>query len=163
MVLFGVKDLHSAMELGKEAADYVTSNFEPPVKLEFEKIYFPYLLMNKKRYAGLYWTKEDKFDKIDTKGIESVRRDNCPLVKLVIDTCLQKLLVEKNVLAAQNFAKQLIADLLQNKLDMSLLVISKQLSKNAEDYDAKQAHVELAAKFVSIYFCHLLLILSFYS
>lgn len=33
--------------------------------------------MNKKRYAGVYWTKPDKYDKIDTKGIENVRRDNC--------------------------------------------------------------------------------------
>lgn len=47
--------------------------FPPPVKLEFEKVYFPYLLMNKKRYAGLYWSKPDTYDKMDTKGIETVR------------------------------------------------------------------------------------------
>lgn len=32
--------------------------------------------MSKKRYAGLYWTKSDHWDKIDTKGIETVRRDS---------------------------------------------------------------------------------------
>lgn len=37
--------------------------------------------MNKKRYAGLLWTKKEKFDKMDAKGIETVRRDNCGLVK----------------------------------------------------------------------------------
>lgn len=37
--------------------------------------------MNRKRYAGLLWTKADKYDKIDTKGIESVRRDNCFLIR----------------------------------------------------------------------------------
>lgn len=41
-----------------------------PIKLEFEKVYFPYLLISKKRYAGLYWTKPEKWDKMDTKGIE---------------------------------------------------------------------------------------------
>jgi len=40
--------------------------------------------MNKKRYAGLLWTKTDKFDKMDAKGIETVRRDNCGLVKDVV-------------------------------------------------------------------------------
>jgi DNA polymerase delta subunit 1 len=30
-------------------------------------VYFPYLLMNKKRYAGLLWTKPDKWDKMDSK------------------------------------------------------------------------------------------------
>lgn len=56
--------------LGSEAAALVTGSFKQPIKLEFEKIYFPYLLINKKRYAGLYWTKLDKPDKMDTKGIE---------------------------------------------------------------------------------------------
>jgi len=41
-----------------------------PIKLEFEKVYYPYLLINKKRYAGLYWTKPEKYDKMDSKGIE---------------------------------------------------------------------------------------------
>jgi DNA polymerase delta subunit 1 len=49
MVKFGITDAARAMELGKEAADRVTKLFPPPVKLEFEKIYFPFLLMNKKR------------------------------------------------------------------------------------------------------------------
>lgn len=43
-----------------------------------------------------------------------------------------------------SFAKQTIADLLRNKIDMSQLVISKQLSKL--DYAGKQAHVELAER-----------------
>ncbi|KAH7826734.1 DNA polymerase delta catalytic subunit [Monocercomonoides exilis] len=146
MVKFGMKDLHTAMERGREAAAFITSQFAPPVKLEFEKVYWPYLLMSKKRYAGLFWTKEDKFDKIDTKGIETVRRDNCPMVRLVVETCLQKILVARDLEGAQNFAKQIIADLLQNKLDMSLLVISKQFSRPAKMYDSKQPHVELAER-----------------
>ena len=44
--------------------------FINPIKLEFEKVYYPYLLINKKRYAGLYWTKPEKYDKMDAKGIE---------------------------------------------------------------------------------------------
>ncbi len=55
---------------GSEAAAFVTGFFKKPIKLEFEKVYFPYLLINKKRYAGLYWTKPEKWDKMDTKGIE---------------------------------------------------------------------------------------------
>ena len=56
--------------LGKEAADFVTQKFVKPIKLEFEKVYYPYLLISKKRYAGLYWTKLEKYDKMDSKGIE---------------------------------------------------------------------------------------------
>ena len=45
-----------------------------------------------------------------------------------------------------SYTKQTISDLLQNKIDMSQLVISKSLSKSGEEYAGKQAHVELAEK-----------------
>ncbi|KAJ1733356.1 DNA-directed DNA polymerase delta [Coemansia biformis] len=144
MVKFGVSDLADAMRLGQEAADFVTTKFISPIKLEFEKVYFPYLLINKKRYAGLYWTRPDKYDKLDTKGLETVRRDNCQLVPLVLNTCLKMMLIDRDVDGAVSYTKGVIADLLQNKIDLSMLVISKQLSKT--DYAAKQAHVELAER-----------------
>ncbi|TVY49061.1 DNA polymerase delta catalytic subunit [Lachnellula occidentalis] len=144
MVKFGVKDLAEAMKLGEEAAAYVSSKFIKPIKLEFEKVYFPYLLINKKRYAGLYWTNPDKYDKMDTKGIETVRRDNCRLVQNVIETVLRMILMDRDVQGAQDYVKDTISDLLQNKIDMSKLVITKALAK--ADYTAKQAHVELAER-----------------
>ncbi|EWC46541.1 DNA polymerase delta catalytic subunit [Drechslerella stenobrocha 248] len=144
MIKFGPKDLKKVMELGQEAADYVSSKFINPIKLEFEKVYFPYLLINKKRYAGLYWTNPVKYDKMDTKGIETVRRDNCRLVQTVIETVLKKILIEQDENGAQTYVKDIISDLLQNKIDMSNLVITKALSK--ENYAAKQAHVELAER-----------------
>ncbi|RPA95975.1 hypothetical protein L873DRAFT_1812061 [Choiromyces venosus 120613-1] len=144
MVKFGPKDLPTAMELGKEAAEFVSQKFPTPIKLEFEKVYFPYLLINKKRYAGLYWTNTEKHDKMDSKGIETVRRDNCMLVQVCIETVLRKLLIDQDVEGAQTYVKDLISDLLQNRIDMSQLVITKALTKN--DYTAKQAHVELAER-----------------
>lgn len=45
---------------------------------------------------------------------------------------------------AQAFVKQTISDLLQNKVDLSQLVITKALSK--ADYSNKQVHVELAER-----------------
>ncbi|KAI4209263.1 MAG: hypothetical protein LQ351_007803 [Letrouitia transgressa] len=144
MVKFGPKELEKAMQLGEEAANYVSSKFIKPIKLEFEKVYFPYLLINKKRYAGLYWTNTEKYDKMDSKGIETVRRDNCRLVQTVIETILRKILIDQDVQGAQDYVKDTISSLLQNKIDMSNLVITKALSKN--DYTAKQAHVELAER-----------------
>jgi DNA polymerase delta subunit 1 len=101
MVKFGTKDLAEAMKLGEEAATFVSSEFIKPIKLEFEKVYFPYLLINKKRYAGLYWTNPNKYDKMDTKGIETVRRDNCRLVQNVIETVLRMILIDQDVQGAQ--------------------------------------------------------------
>ena len=44
------------------------------------------------------------------------------------------------------FAKSVISDLLRNKMDISQLVITKELTKTEKEYAAKQAHVELANK-----------------
>ncbi len=148
MVKFGVHDVVTAMPLAEEAAKLVSAEFPSPIKLEFEKVYMPYLLMNKKRYAGLLWTNAEKYDKMDTKGLETVRRDNCMLVRIVVETCLHKILVDRDVEGAISYSKEVISQLLQDKIDISLLVITKSLGKGveSEDYVAKQAHVELAMR-----------------
>lgn len=146
MVQFGVSTVKDAMDLGKEAAEHISGTFTKPIKLEFEKVYCPYLLISKKRYAGLFWTKEDSHDKMDTKGIETVRRDNCLLVKNLVNDCLHKILIEKNIPAAVQHVKNAISDLLMNRMDLSLLVITKGLTKTGDDYEVKTAHVELAER-----------------
>lgn len=145
MIKFGAgKPLKECMRLGEEAAEAISSIFPKPVKLEFEKCYYPYLLVSKKRYAGLLWTNVEKYDKMDCKGIESVRRDNCRLVANVISSVLELLLKKRDLQQAIAMVKKVISDLLQNKIDVSLLVVSKALTKT--DYENKQAHVELAEK-----------------
>ena len=148
MIKFGTPDLAESMRLGLEAAERITATFLKPIKLEFEKCYFPFLLMNKKRYAALLWTKPDKHDYMDCKGIETVRRDNCQLVKDVVDTSLRAILIHKNPDTAIAYVKNQISQLLMNEMDMSKLVITKALTKTSDQYAAgnKQAHVELAAR-----------------
>nr|CCC89437.1 putative DNA polymerase delta catalytic subunit [Trypanosoma congolense IL3000] len=138
--------LQRAMEFGKEAAEVVSSNFPKPIKLEFEKVYFPYLLMNKKRYAGLLWTNTVRHDKLDAKGIETVRRDNCPLVASVISGVLNRILIQRSVESAVEFVKGTIRDLLLNRLDISQLVITKSFSKSEDEYAGAQAHIALVER-----------------
>ncbi|CAM2110072.1 unnamed protein product [Caretta caretta] len=147
MCRLGVPSVAEAMRIGREAATWVSSHFPPPIKLEFEKVYFPYLLINKKRYAGLYFSSSARtHDKMDCKGIETVRRDNCPLVANLINTCLQKLLIDRDPTGAVAHAKEVISDLLCNRVDISQLVITKELTRTAHEYAGHQAHVELAER-----------------
>lgn len=76
--------------------------------------------------------------------LEVVRRDNCPLVANLINASLQKLLIDRDVESAVRHAQRVISDLLCNRVDISQLIITKELTKSDEDYAAKQAHVELA-------------------
>ncbi|SMN18795.1 similar to Saccharomyces cerevisiae YDL102W POL3 Catalytic subunit of DNA polymerase delta [Maudiozyma saulgeensis] len=143
MVKFGSTDLGEVMKMGTEAAAYVSTLFKHPINLEFEKAYFPYLLINKKRYAGLYWTNTEKYDKLDQKGLASVRRDSCPLVSIVMNKVLKKILIERDVDGALAYVRTVIDDILHNKIDISKLIISKTLAPN---YTNPQPHAVLTER-----------------
>ncbi|KAK3263135.1 DNA polymerase delta catalytic subunit [Cymbomonas tetramitiformis] len=146
MVRFGCADVAEAMRLGALAADRVTTLFPAPVQLEFEKVYHPYLLMGKKRYAGLLWTRADSPDKLDTKGIETVRRDNCAFARNTIAGVLRRVLVLRDVPGSVEYVKGRIEELLTGRVDISELVITKGLTREVSEYATRAAHVELAAK-----------------
>lgn len=133
--------VNKAMELAVDAADFVNGFFIKPIKLEFEKVYYPYLLMNKKRYAALLWTNPDAFDKMDCKGIETVRRDNCGLVRTMIDTCLKTILMQRDTKAAADYVKTVIRDLLMNKACTSVLalLLEPSLLRHATDPIARRS------------------------
>ena len=146
MVRFGVPDVATAIRMGEEAAPEVSKIFKKPILLEFEKVYKPYLLLNKKRYAGLMWEQSDKYKKIDAKGIETVRRDNCGLARQLISISLNKILLHADVDGAVQFVKDSIETLLKGQVDISLLVISKSLSKSPDSDEYKASCAMLARK-----------------
>ncbi len=53
-------------------------------------------------------------------------------------------------MGACEHAKDVISDLLCNRIDISSLVITKELTKTENEYSARQAHVELANKLVPV-------------
>ena len=70
-----------AFSIGKEIAEEITALNPKPVKLKFEKVYQPCVLITKKRYVGYMYESPDQLEpQFDAKGIETVRRDNCPAV-----------------------------------------------------------------------------------
>lgn len=56
-------------------------------------------------------------------------------------------------MGAVDYAKQTISDLLCNRIDISQLVITKELAKTEDEYAAKQAHVELAHRSLTLLLC----------
>jgi DNA polymerase delta subunit 1 len=131
MIDFGVDDLHACFRMGEEAAAMVTRTFKDPIELTFEKCYRPYLLFAKKRYAGLYYTNPERPDKLDCKGIQLVRRDNCRLVKRTLEKVLNIIMHDRDTDAAVAFVRQTAADLLGGRVDYQDLVLSKSLKASA--------------------------------
>jgi len=50
MVKFGTSELSKAFRLAEEAAERASKIFPSPIQLEFEKVYYPYLLMYVKQF-----------------------------------------------------------------------------------------------------------------
>jgi DNA polymerase zeta len=79
-----------AFTVGKEIAAHITKVNPKPVKLKFEKVYYPCVLLTKKRYVGFKWESPDqKVPDFDAKGIETVRRDGCPVVAKTMESALK--------------------------------------------------------------------------
>ncbi|ODQ66790.1 hypothetical protein NADFUDRAFT_8577, partial [Nadsonia fulvescens var. elongata DSM 6958] len=79
-----------AFRIGQEISDTVTKNNPPPIKLKFEKVYLPCVLLAKKRYVGYsYENPNEKVPLFDAKGIETVRRDGTPAQQKILEQVLR--------------------------------------------------------------------------
>ncbi len=106
--------------------------------------YFPYLLFSKKRYAGLMFTKPDKPDYVDIKGLQLVRRDSCPLVKDVGTSILDCIMYQRSVTDAITKAQSAVLRILQGREPLDKFVISKSLRGDYKN--PNQPHVFVAKK-----------------
>ena len=127
--LKGKDALVSSFALGKEAAQRISATFKYPIELEFEKVYLPYLLFSKKRYAGLMYTNPRNHDYIDAKGIQLVRRDNCPFVKRTSQAVLNSIMFDRCLSHAIQIVKDAAACLLNNRVPIDDLVVSKSIKR----------------------------------
>lgn len=83
-----------AFKIGKEIVTAVTDTLPRPIKLQFEKVYHPCVLLAKKRYVGYKYEKpEQSVPVFDAKGTETIRRDGTSAVQKIEEKAL-KLLFE---------------------------------------------------------------------
>ncbi|CCG81793.1 DNA polymerase [Taphrina deformans PYCC 5710] len=162
---FGGKSVAEAIEMGKQMSAEVSKVWPDPISLDFEKVLFPSLLQNRKRYAGLLWTNPEKPDEIDVKGIEVNRRDAVPLIGHVIGDIFKILFPHKNNDATgsgtipseerQGIIEQVkdsvrtdVGRILSGELNVGSYIMTKGLwlGTNASDYNAKQTHISVIDK-----------------
>jgi len=131
---------------GELAAEACTKLFKAPNDLELEKVYCPYFLYSKKRYAAkMYEKKGDSvvFKKVDIKGLQVVRRDMCPFVRETLKTLLNMILESSDPRPVIDFARSAGRQLVYGKVPTEKLLMSKQL---ASSYKNAQPHVSVRDK-----------------
>jgi DNA polymerase zeta len=81
-----------AFIIGDEIAKAVTDINPRPIKLKFEKVYHPCVLLAKKRYVGFKYESPTQTEPdFDAKGIETVRRDGTPAEQKIEEKALKLL------------------------------------------------------------------------
>lgn len=79
-----------AFDIGNEIAKAITDMNPRPIKLKFEKVYHPCVLLAKKRYVGYKYESRDQVKPdFDAKGIETVRRDGTPAEQKIEEKALK--------------------------------------------------------------------------
>lgn len=122
-----IKALEKSINLGQEASNYVNSLLPKPHNLEYEKVYWPFCIISKKRYVGNLYTFNTKKFYQNSMGIVLKRRDNADIVKIIVGGLVNILLNEQNVEKALKFTKKSIKKLLKGKYNMSKFIITKTL------------------------------------
>ena len=158
----GEEAIAYSWEVGERAAEECSALFKKPNNLELEKVYWPYFLYSKKRYAAKLWTKgkDDKMhmDYIDIKGLQVVRRDNTPHVREVCKELLDVILTSSDPGPPKELAKERAIELLSGDVPNDKLILSQGLSdtykvggKNvsvtsSESVNINQSHVQVVMK-----------------
>lgn len=139
-VLMRGKSLEETVKISNEISEKFSKTLPKPHLLEYEKIYCPFMLFSKKRYAGLKIERITDKPKEDTKGIVLSRRDNCKLLKTIYHECLKHILDNQVSLALMTL-NQKTSDLSRYALEN--FVITKKIGEN---YKIEPAHYSLYRK-----------------
>lgn len=143
--LKGAAALPGVIEKAKEVGKAFTATIPAPHDLEYEKTFWPLLLLAKKKYVGnLYEDDPNKFY-LKYMGVVLKRRDNAPIVRRVVKEMLDTLLKSLNVKDAIDDMMTVIDELIAGKVGMDELVITKTLRAEYKDR-SKIAHAVLAQR-----------------
>ena len=132
----------ATIALTEEAGHFITGALKAPHDFEYDKVFYPFIIFSKKRYVGNKYEKSPDEFKETSMGIVLKRRDNAPLLKIIYGGAIDRLLNQRDVVGATQFVKEKVKELVDGKMKLSQLTITKSLA--AEYASSPPAHKVLA-------------------
>ena len=118
--------------------------FRFPNKLAVEKIFLSFLQVRKKRYAGKrFFPDREKgavYDGISISGLETVRRDNCGLLRNTLETVINTIVEKRDPDAAIAHVTAAVQDLVKGEVPQDQLIISKGFNRPTDQYVSLPEH-----------------------
>jgi DNA polymerase delta subunit 1 len=139
--------IEAAAALTVALADRINAQLRPPKAIAFEKILSVMLLMCKKRYAAIMYPAGFRWgeDQPETliKGLQSVRRDGCALVRELVRDVVASILDTGSGTAAAALVRARLLDVIHDRLPLEAYAIRKTLRKSYADCCKPLTRLEL--------------------
>ncbi|CAH0515493.1 unnamed protein product [Peronospora belbahrii] len=117
-----------AFRIGQEIADAVTASNPRPVILKLEKVYMGCVLVSKKRYVGnKFESPTQEAGVLDSKGIETVRRDSCGVVQHAMQHSLEKLFASCDLSKVKEGLEKYWLQILENRIPLQEFIFAKEV------------------------------------
>lgn len=120
------------------------------VKLEYEKMFSHFILLEKKRYTGRLSMKDGKpFNKAFSRGTEDVKKSYIVYGKQKFKEIVDKVFSGMTCGEAEQYIMDLRDKVLSKDVDISQLVLTTKVSQDPSKYKTKQMHVRLAERLIA--------------
>jgi DNA polymerase elongation subunit (family B) len=119
--------LIETLKLAKIGAKIINDNMPRPQNIAYEKTFWPFVLITKKKYAGMKYENDPDSCYLAYMGIVLKRRDNAPIVKIVVGGILDHILRNRNVDMAIQYTKETLTKLMSGGYRMDKFITSKTL------------------------------------
>lgn len=139
------RTLNLSVDLGVITGEMVKSRLPFPHDLEYEKTFFPFLILTKKRYVGNKYEFDYNKYKQDYNGIVLKRRDNAPIVKKICGGIIDYLINERDPEGARKYTIDCLHKMIRGEYNIKYFITSKTLKMKKSYADwTRIAHVVLA-------------------
>lgn len=117
-----------AFTIGEEIAAAVTAANPRPIKLKFEKVYHPCVLLAKKRYVGFNYEHRNQTEpEFDAKGIETVRRDGTPAEQKIEERALKILFRTADLSQVKSYFQEQCMKIMQGRISIQDFLFAKEV------------------------------------
>jgi DNA polymerase elongation subunit (family B) len=135
--------LKESIDKAEQCEREINSRLPKPQNIVYEKTFLPLILVAKKKYVGnMYKTDINKF-KQKSMGIVLKRRDNPPIVKIVVGGIIDNILNKQSVDEAVEYIRGTLSNLFQGNYKIDKFIMSKTLKAKYND-PTRNAHKVLA-------------------
>lgn len=131
-----------AFAVGERIVAKAAEMFPGPMALKLEKVYQPCVMQTKKRYVGYSYEKLGQaVPEFDAKGIETVRRDTCPLVQKGLERALRLLFETRDLSVVKRNLRRLCTRMQTERVPLADYVFRREVRLGSY----KEGHLPPAA------------------